>query len=1530
MAKQVNKPFLITLTLVLIAAIGGAFFGIRYIRAHPHGDPKKLMTEGNQLLADNRPMDAAGKFGQAAFFSPNDPLPITRYGDALYEMGKTEPENLPKAMAQWNAALQINPNFLPALKSKLNAYIDDMEAYQRPTNFVQVRDTAARVAKIDPTDSRAVSYQYIATLSAWMNRQQTDPSKIKEAMDGLRSLAKADPTDANMPYQVARGLIQQGQDEMQVQHDMTAAMSHYNEAAKLMDDAVRAQPGNVMMLLRAGQIYAILDIIIQQPSLKGDFNRQSGLYLDRARSLVRDDDKNYAEVQTVFASRKLQSGDRAEAERVYRNLLMKRPDDVPVRLVLAEILQADRTTRKEAADLLAKTVADGEKPGSSKTALARAYYLRAILRLAAVRMDLLEDINDPSERNTMLATIEADIAKAESKMPENPESLKVRGRLYLIKGEVQKAVTALTKAVQLMDAVSAQRDYELLYTLARAELAAQQNEAAKRLLQQVVKAFPTYAPARSLLVDILLNSNDVAEASNNIDELEKQMPGSPIVARFRILTLDPKKDKATIDRLFMLLPQDSIGQMVEKARIAIIIDRIDDAIKLMEAARGLDPKNVRLSDKLARLYIYKGERDRALKIINEALVVEPKDPQLTILRDRLNNVSTAELFKRTEDLIEASISDPLSRALQMALLERLRGNAKGLYDNLIAAEKIAPQDPRVQEQLFEYYLATKQWDAAAKYIDPLTKANYGGSGGLIYRWKLASTRGDLQSAVSIGREFTQKMPEFATSWIVLGQSLSFTGQYEEALRCFKTARDLQSSNRDAIKAAVDCLYALNRPTEARPIITEARRLYPTDLGLAEMELEWELKYGDPKKALDPLKANVQKEPNQVVHYLNLAQAYYRMSTLAGTPAEQTANLSQGMETLKAAISLFPDEIQPYINLAEMQSIAKDRASAEATLKQMCAQPKLKDLPEPKYVLAEFYIKGDQSKLAEQPLRDAVAVAPKNAEYRRKLAVYLASQDRVDDAIAALDAAGADSNSPILMTSRLEILASAGRYTAAEAAVNVAIKDHPTDANWYAILANALYNQSKFDAAIASAEKALAIDPRNNRALITRAMSKLNRPGGDLSEAIKDLEAYRDLNPQDNNVRRLLADAYMRRQRPDDATRELEIALHNSPEDRQVRSTLLEYYRTTQRWSDGDQIVKDAQSIDKLMKDPEWLSAESTWMVVRHQWPQALEKIRSAMYYAPKDPRYVQLFMSVLLSTQNESTLLRETEPMIAADPGRWWIYQARGLARKAMKNDAMAETEFSKAVNTALALKDPDAVETTISTMRQQVSPDKALQLIEPHAAENLRYLISTASLYLQMGNDDACLKNVANLMNQVDAASPDIQARILTFCGAAYSAVKPQQTDNAIKAYERLVKLQPDNPEALNQLAWLLATGIKPERPQDALQYSTRAYNLISGANRFSPTIFDTQGWVLYLCGKVDDAVLILRQVVEQTPANIDARYHLGMAYKKQDKRDEAAAQFSAAKQLIDTAESAKAPVDAELKKAVLTAIEQLSSLKP
>jgi Flp pilus assembly protein TadD len=110
-------------------------------------------------------------------------------------------------------------------------------------------------------------------------------------------------------------------------------------------------------------------------------------------------------------------------------------------------------------------------------------------------------------------------------------------------------------------------------------------------------------------------------------------------------------------------------------------------------------------------------------------------------------------------------------------------------------------------------------------------------------------------------------------------------------------------------------------------------------------------------------------------------------------------------------------------------------------------------------------------------------------------------------------------------------------------------------------------------------------------------------------------------------------------------------------------------------------------------------------------------------------------------------------------------------------------------------------------------------------------------------------------------------------------------QTDNknedAIAQYEKVVKKQPDNAIALNNLAWLYQL----EGDHRAVETAERAYKL----KPEEPSIVDTLGWLLVQNGDSGRAVTLLQEAAMRAPYMPEIRYHMAVGLAKAGRKEEA-----------------------------------------
>jgi tetratricopeptide (TPR) repeat protein len=87
---------------------------------------------------------------------------------------------------------------------------------------------------------------------------------------------------------------------------------------------------------------------------------------------------------------------------------------------------------------------------------------------------------------------------------------------------------------------------------------------------------------------------------------------------------------------------------------------------------------------------------------------------------------------------------------------------------------------------------------------------------------------------------------------------------------------------------------------------------------------------------------------------------------------------------------------------------------------------------------------------------------------------------------------------------------------------------------------------------------------------------------------------------------------------------------------------------------------------------------------------------------------------------------------------------------------------------------------------------------------------------------------------------------------------------ERAATAYEASLALSPDNPDTLNNLAWLLATSKDTDiyNPQRSLELAQKAISL-----KKAPHIWDTLAECLFANGLIDEAIAAERQAIEMNP---------------------------------------------------------------
>ena len=120
--------------------------------------------------------------------------------------------------------------------------------------------------------------------------------------------------------------------------------------------------------------------------------------------------------------------------------------------------------------------------------------------------------------------------------------------------------------------------------------------------------------------------------------------------------------------------------------------------------------------------------------------------------------------------------------------------------------------------------------------------------------------------------------------------------------------------------------------------------------------------------------------------------------------------------------------------------------------------------------------------------------------------------------------------------------------------------------------------------------------------------------------------------------------------------------------------------------------------------------------------------------------------------------------------------------------------------------------------------------------------------------------------------------------------AVSSGESDRALDLFKTALKIDPNNPMANNNAAWVLA---------DAGKDLNEALRLVEIATKNNPQYVDAQdtlGWIRYRRGEYAQAVTALETAKSLAPARPDIAAHLGLAYAKAGSKQKALTELRAA----------------------------------
>ena len=702
-------------------------------------------------------------------------------------------------------------------------------------------------------------------------------------------------------------------------------------------------------------------------------------------------------------------------------------------------------------------------------------------------------------------------------------------------------------------------------------------------------------------------------------------------------------------------------------------------------------------------------------------------------------------------------------------------------------------------------------------------------------------RGKFKEASIMYRRALNKDARYGEAWYRLGLTNMQLGVPLEAVRAFTRARELDPANTDAtVKLAdLELLYYVANPQGNRQLLTELK------------ELDQQLLKKD-SKSYDGLR---------IAGYLALVQK----------------DVKGAIEKFEAANQVKPD--QPELVLSLVQALFADRQNdtAEKYAKQLIEKQKTYG---PMYdALYYYYVRNNHPELGEELLKKKIENNPKQGPFLLQLALHYYMANRKPEMSATL--ARLTSDPKTYPDGHLE----AGDFYLRIRDLNDALQqydlgqkeDGKNKRTYQKRMVEVLGTEGKHDEATKIVDALLKQDPKDSDVIAMHATLLLQ--SGDprqIKTVIGELQPLVSKAPKNATLHYNLGRAYMaasESQNLDQARIHFQEAVKIEPRYTPAKLALGDLQLAR---GESAGAVQTAEEI--LQRDPTNLPARlmrATGLMRMGETQKAREEITTELKLYPKSNDVVFELGQLEFIEKNYKQAEAAFQALLQAnDP--------RGLP--GVMESKVAQSQWDQAIQIAQSQlkQSPDRADYRLALAKIYFRAGKYAD-----SASQYQMLIDknpkVSELYVRLGEAKENGQDMNGAIDAFKKAKELDSANYLPVLELALLYNRVGRDEEARKTYEDVIKLQPDNVEALNNLAYIKAdNGVDLDQ---ALAYAQRAQQKRPN----DPNVIDTLALIYIHKNLTDDSLRMLRDLVSKTPTNATFHLHLALALYQKGDRPEA-----------------------------------------
>jgi tetratricopeptide (TPR) repeat protein len=590
---------------------------------------------------------------------------------------------------------------------------------------------------------------------------------------------------------------------------------------------------------------------------------------------------------------------------------------------------------------------------------------------------------------------------------------------------------------------------------------------------------------------------------------------------------------------------------------------------------------------------------------------------------------------------------------------------------------------------------------------------------------------------------------------------------------------------------------------------------------------------------------------------------------------------EAIAEVQKAIALAPSRGNSYLNLALLQTKAGQFDAAEASYKKAI---ELKaEGADPRMALAAFYQSRGRYPEAEEQVQSVIAAEPKDVSARAALAKLYMAEGKKAETEKFLTEVKRDFPNDSTAYRML------GDYYFAEGDLDKAVAEygslhqaHPKDLRVSKNYVQLLILKDRLDEADQLNEAVLKSNVRDDEALTFRGEIQLQR--NKLTEAVQTLQSVLTRNPDMAVAHYQLGLALARLGEFDRAGAEWQQAVHLQPNMADADRSLAQLAMQKRDMPGLEQYANELIRLQPAL--PDGYALRSISFMARKRFSAAEADARKAIEVGPQAPAgYLEMGNLTTLQLKFADGI-KWYEQALSRDPNS--LDALRGIA-----NIYIAQKHPEKAIariNTQLTASPNnsafyDLLGTTFLDEKDYSSAESALHKAVQLNGSNVDAYAKLAQSQVARG----ALDDAMTTYSQAVTANPnDALLHILT--GVLYE--KRHDLDKAKSEYQTALQLKPDNPQASNNLAYvLLETNGNVDTALQLAQNARR--NLPESSN-----VADTLGWAFFQKGVYESAIGMFQEAIRLAAKNKEREnptyhFHLGLAYARTDRPAQARQQL-------------------------------------